>query len=200
LGSHEQYKQLNKAYTNAIHLLSLIDELLDISKIESSEVDLNISEFNVSELVTEVVDMLKSQCEKKSLRLEVECNNCGLLLSDRSKIKQILIILIDNAIKFTQAGNVSISSWGEDQRIIFQIRDTGSGIKKENLDLIFNPFYQEDSAVAREYDGTGLGLTICKQFLDMLSGKIEVQSELGKGSRFTFYLPRTNPPKVNDNE
>ncbi len=196
----EQYKQLNKAYTNAIHLLSLIDELLDISKIESGEVDLHISEFNVSELVTEVVDMLKPQCEKKSLRLEVECNNCGMLLSDRSKIKQILIILIDNAIKFTQAGSISINSWGEDQRIFFQINDTGSGIKKENIDFIFKPFYQEDSAVAREHEGTGLGLAIGKQFIDMLSGKIEVQSEYGKGSRFTFYLPRTNNSRVNEHE
>lgn len=191
----EQVTQLNKAHNSAVHLLSLINELLDLSKIEAGKVDINVTEFNVAELVIEVTDMLKPLCEKKSLRLEVECNNCGLLSSDRGKVRQILIILIDNAIKFTKAGSVSVTSWIEDNKIWFKISDTGTGIRDENISLIFTPFYQEDSAGDREYEGTGLGLAICKQFIGMLSGDIDVSTQYGKGSDFIFYLPVTDNKK-----
>ncbi|RDH85242.1 MAG: hypothetical protein DIZ80_02155 [endosymbiont of Galathealinum brachiosum] len=188
----EQVLQLNKAHSSAKHLLSLINELLDLSKIEAGKADLNIKEFNVAELVTEVTDMLKPLCEKKSLRLQVECNNCGLLSSDQMKIRQILIILIDNAIKFTQSGSISVKSWLENNKVWFEVKDTGSGIKVSNIDIIFTPFYQEDSKGDKQHDGSGLGLAICKQFLDMLSGDIEVISVQGKGSRFIFNLPESD--------
>lgn len=188
----EQALQLNKAHSSANHLLSLINELLDLSKIEAGKADLNIKEFNVAELVIEVTDMLKPLCEKKSLSLQVECNNCGLLSSDQIKVRQILIILIDNAIKFTQSGNISVRSWLEKGKVWFEVKDTGSGIKISNIDIIFTPFYQEDSKGGREHEGSGLGLAICKQFLDMLSGEIKVISEQGKGSSFIFNLPESN--------
>jgi signal transduction histidine kinase len=186
----EQIKQLTKAHNSAQHLLSLINELLDLTIIETGKTNLNINEFNITKLVTEVTDMLKPLCEKKSLRLQVECNNCGNIKSDEGKVRQILIILIDNAIKFTQSGSITVKSWGEEDRVWFEIIDTGSGIKEESLDLIFTAFYQEDSAEDRAFEGTGMGLALCKQYIHMLSSEISVVSTLNKGSCFTFYLTR----------
>jgi len=188
----EQVKQLTKAHSSAKHLLSLINELLDLSIIESGKVSLKIAEFKVAELLIEVTDMLKPLCEKKSLRLHVEYNNCGLLLSDQGKVRQILIILIDNAIKFTQQGSINVKSWGEKDKVWFEITDTGSGIDTENIEMIFMPFYQEDSAGDREHEGTGMGLALCKQYLNMLGGDIEVTSQPEQGSRFSFYINRKN--------
>jgi len=188
----EQVKQLTKAHSSAKHLLSLINELLDLSIIEAGKVNLKTAQFNVAELVTEVTEMLKPMCEKKSLRLQVECNNCGVLLSDQGKVRQVLIILIDNAIKFTQSGSITVKSWGEVDKVWFEITDTGSGIKEKNLELIFTPFFQEDSAGDREHEGTGMGLTLSKQYINMLNGDIDVTSQPGSGSRFRFYINRRN--------
>lgn len=188
--SEEQKTQLTLVKNSADHLLSLINDILDISKIEAGKVELSPKEFLLDEVVKEVEQSFSYQVTEKGLGLVIDMPERITLLSDRRRVKQILINLVSNAVKFTHQGGVTITGRilpGE--RLEISVADTGIGIKPEILDKLFSPFQQIDTSLTRQYEGTGLGLYLCKTLLTLLQGDISVRSEYGKGSVFTAVLP-----------
>lgn len=187
--NEEQKKQLGIVRVNALHLLDLINDVLDLSKVEAGKVDINYSDINVSDLFDELLAMFAPQVNEKKLTLNIKpVTDVTIINSDHEKIRQILSNLIANAIKFTDKGKVSVSFEYRPDYSCFTVCDTGIGIPKENVDKIFNCFYQVDDNNQREYHGTGLGLAISQRFAELLGGFISIKSEVGKGSCFSFFV------------
>ena len=185
---------LHKIRSAGKHLLSLINDVLDLSKIEAGKMTLFIEEFNVAEMVEDVVATIQPLMEKNSNTLEVEYPaDCGTMRGDLTKIRQTLFNLLSNASKFTERGSVKLqierlqNPAGE--RILFTVTDTGIGMSKEQLGKLFQAFTQADASTTRKYGGTGLGLVISRKFCQMMGGDISVTSEPGKGSKFVVDLP-----------
>jgi PAS domain S-box-containing protein len=179
---------------NASELSNLINNLLDLSKMESGKVPLVIEPVDLGHLLSEVFENVKGLISGK--RIEIRWNiQEGLvpIQSDPSKIRQVLLNLLSNAIKFTEAGSITLSASNYERGIQFSIADTGVGMKQEDLPYIFEPFRQIDGSITRKVGGSGLGLTIVKNVLTLLHGKIEVRSESGRGSTFTVFLPERLP-------
>lgn len=188
--NEEQKNQLTMVKNSANHLLSLINDILDISKIEAGKVDLSISEFELGDVVKEVVEIISPAANEKDLKVIVEQPpGKAMLLSDRRRVKQILVNLAGNAVKFTERGHVKISAFTEGGELEIRVSDTGPGIKEENMRLLFNPFQQVNSEVARKHEGTGLGLHLCRKLVELLGGDIRAESEYGNGSTFAFKIP-----------
>ena len=185
--NEEQKKQLKMVYGSSKHLLALINDLLDISKIESGELEPELEEFNLADAGIEVRDSLKPKAEDKALKLIWDMLDINVV-SDERRFKQILVNLVNNAIKFTQAGEVEVKAIEKDKNIEVIVKDTGVGIKKEDIHKLFAPFAQLEYTVSEE-KGTGLGLYLVRNLVQLLNGKILVESEYGKGSTFTFTLP-----------
>lgn len=186
----EQRKQLGMVRDSGRHLLALINDVLDISKIEAGRVDVVCEPFDMREVVQHVTNNVMPLAQKKGLTVESRVNSgLGLLNSDRRRVEQILLNLMGNAVKFTEHGEVCISCAIESGSAVFQVRDTGIGIAPEEIDGLFKPFHQIDTGLTRRHEGTGLGLAICKRLADRLGGTIEVESALGYGSTFTLRLP-----------
>jgi PAS domain S-box-containing protein len=185
----EQKKQLTMVQGSATHLLELINEILDISKIESGKVDLTIEPVPVDVVVRETVKGVMPQAAAKGLELEVVVPEGLVLRSDRRRFKQILMNLLSNAIKFSDKGVVRIAVEAREGDLRLSVSDTGIGIRPEDLGKLFAPFQQVDMTVTKPYEGTGLGLYLCKKILTMLGGEISVRSEYGRGSTFTFNVP-----------
>lgn len=186
----EQKKQLKMVKNSANHLLSLINDILDISKIEAGKVELSPEEFIFDGVVGEVVESFSNQVTEKGLEFLTNFPQGITLLSDRRRVKQILINLVSNAVKFTKQGSVKITGRIlPGKRVEISVIDTGIGIKKETMDKLFSPFQQIDMSLTKQYEGTGLGLYLCKTLLGLLGGDISVKSEYGKGSVFTVVLP-----------
>jgi len=187
--SEEQRKDLHTVYTNSKHLLELINDLLDLSKIEAGKVVLNYEAFTISELLDGVVPSMGQLAREKGLTLTYSvAPDIDHLYADKAKTKQVLINILGNAVKFTNEGSVKLNVAEADSDIIFSVTDTGMGIKEEDLEAIFDSFKQVGPAQIAGYEGTGLGLAISKQFIEMQGGRIWAESELGKGSTFTFTL------------
>ncbi|WP_156254639.1 ATP-binding protein [Sandarakinorhabdus oryzae] len=188
----EQAKQLGMVRSSARHLLELVNDVLDISKIEAGELDIFARPFDLRTAVDRTVTLLAPAAEAKALRLSVHWDLADtLILSDQRRIEQILINLVNNAIKFTEAGAVRIELAAlPDDRIEIRVVDTGIGIDLRDMDTLFQPFRQIDSGLARQHEGTGLGLAICRRLLDFLGGSITVESRIGHGTMFTINLPR----------
>ncbi len=180
-------------------LLGIISDILDISQIETSKVKLNLTEFLVIDLIEEVVNAVQPIIKTIGNTLTVEYNReqLGTLYADQQKVKQILLNLLNNAIKFTHRGHITFTinrkQQGEGNQstdlLTFQVADTGIGIEPEKLESIFEAFNQADNSTTRRYEGTGLGLAISQHFSRLMGGQITVSSELGKGSVFTVRLP-----------
>ena len=173
------------------HLKSLINDVLDLSKIEANRLELNVSCFDMVQLVNDVHAMFSPQAKAKTLRLVLE-NKVGdefYTRLDLMRVKQILINLCANAIKFTQSGQVVIVLNKSEQGIVFIVKDTGIGMNSSQLKLIFEYFSQADNSISRRFGGTGLGLSLSQQLASMMGGYISVQSEYKKGSQFSFFLP-----------
>jgi len=180
-------------------LLGIISDILDISQIETSKVKLNLAEFPVIDLIEEVVNAVQPIIKTIGNTLTVEYNReqLGTLYADQQKVKQILLNLLNNAIKFTHRGHITFATNREQQGegnhttdlLCFQVTDTGIGIESEKLESIFEAFNQADNSTTRRYEGTGLGLAISQHFSRLMGGQITVSSELGKGSVFTVRLP-----------
>ncbi len=186
----EQHKQLTMVQDSSRHLLALINDVLDISKIEANELKVRSECFDMKESLEKVIRTVSPLAEKKNLPLAVTISpDVGNLTSDQRRVEQILINLINNAIKFTKEGEIRVDCVKKDSWIVTQVSDTGIGILPEDLNKLFQPFQQLDVGTARQHEGTGLGLSICKKLLDLLGGKITVESEWGKGSTFTISLP-----------
>lgn len=172
------------------NLSALMDDLIDISRIEAGVIDLHISSFNLCDLLKELELFFDKSAKEKNLEISFSCNlKDGIIESDRSRIVQILNNLISNAIKFTEKGHVHVKVGQSGNRLEFSVIDSGIGIKEEDLAIIFDRFTQADMGLTRMYGGTGLGLSIAKGYVEYLGGKISVKSEFGKGSEFTFTIP-----------
>jgi signal transduction histidine kinase len=189
--NEEQRKDLSSVDSNGKTLLSLINDILDITRIEAGKLPLNITEFTAPELVSEVMAELDPIIARSKLKVSTELDAAATIVrSDRQKVKQILRNLLSNALKFTHEGSVTvIAAHKPVQEVWLAVRDTGIGIACENQQKVFEDFHQVDSSLTREYGGTGLGLAICARLATVLGGRITLVSELGKGSTFTLILP-----------
>jgi signal transduction histidine kinase len=186
----EQKKQLGMVQNSARHLLSLINDVLDLSKIEAGQLKTNIQQFNLPEVINKVVETNKPFADKKNLIMTVSIDeNVNDIKSDSLRVQQILLNLLNNAIKFTEAGRINIKCFTTGNFVKIQIADTGIGIESEKIDQLFKPFVQLETGLTRGHEGTGLGLSICKKLTEMLHGTIGVDSKYGTGSTFTVSLP-----------
>jgi len=194
----EQKKQLKMVKGSSHHLLNLINDVLDISKIEAGEVEVSKDKFSLRLVIAQVVESLRPLAEQKGLCLSAQISpEVDMLVSDERRFRQVFINLVNNAIKFTEKGEVRIVCRTRDSRIEVEVTDTGIGIREEEMDKLFKPFQQLDIGTSRRYEGTGLGLSVCKRILDVLGGTIQVKSQFGKGTTFAFTLP-LNLEEAND--
>ena len=190
--SDQQRKSLTRIDSNSRHLLALINDILDITRIEAGRMPLNLSTFRFPELVNEVMSELEPIIKRSNLVVSARMpRSLPSLKSDRQKVKQIVLNLLSNALKFTPAGSVTISAThnGKNRFVDIAVKDTGVGIPPDDQVKVFEDFRQLDSSPARGYGGTGLGLSICRRLSQMLGGTIELESEPGRGSTFTLRLP-----------
>lgn len=199
--TEEQTKQLGMVRGSARHLLDLINDILDLSKIEANQLELRFEKFDLQESIEQTISVLKPNAEKKGLTFNYETNgNISNWSSDRRRIEQILINLINNAIKFTERGQITvsvdvISPYTNPNSLIYssairvRVKDTGIGIKPEHMSLLFQPFRQIDSGLSRQHEGTGLGLTICRRLATLLGGEILASSDWPNGSEFSMIIP-----------
>jgi signal transduction histidine kinase len=187
-----QRKSLTRIDSNSRHLLALINDILDITRIEAGRMPLNVSSFKVSDLVNEVMSELEPIIRRSNLTVSARVKaTLPVLKSDRQKVKQIVLNLLSNALKFTTNGSVIIVAVLDPKThtLAIAVRDTGVGIPQESRSKIFEDFRQLDNSPARGYGGTGLGLSICRRLAQMLGGSIELESAVGEGSTFTLRLP-----------
>jgi signal transduction histidine kinase len=193
----EQAKQLGMVQGSARHLLELINDVLDLSKIEAGQLEVRHEPLDLLELVGRVTDSVKPLAEKKGLTLRLHAPaTLTPLVSDRRRVEQILLNLLNNAIKFTDRGDVTLTvepvlNAGSQQPELLRlcVADTGIGMAESELAQLFLPFRQLDSGLERRHEGTGLGLAICRRLTQLLGGTIGVKSSPGQGSVFTLSLP-----------
>jgi PAS domain S-box-containing protein len=187
----QQEEALAKTYSTSQHLLELINDILDLSKIEAGKMPLHIEPVRVAEVVSELAESLQPMLRRKDLELELRFpGDLPVLDTDRTKLKQVLLNLLSNAIKFTHEGLITVSAAALDQeRVRITVADTGIGIRAEDMEAIFEDFRQADQSRTREYGGTGLGLSITRKLLSLLGGVISVESTYGSGTRFHIDLP-----------
>ncbi|MHC4874195.1 MAG: response regulator, partial [Planctomycetota bacterium] len=174
---------------NGRQLLNLINDILDISKIEAGRMDLTLMEFSPESVIQEVAATVKPLSEEKNLEFTVSADSLPDMKSDRGKLKQILLNLLSNAVKFTEEGKVSLCVFADENDITFNVSDTGIGIPENSLNQVFEEFRQADGSNTRRYDGTGLGLSISQRLARLLGGEISVESKVNSGSTFTLVLP-----------
>lgn len=187
----EQKKQLGMISDSAEHLLALINDVLDISKIEAGQLKVEAGAVEVRPLVEKAVRTVKPLAEGKNLALDLEIDpEAGTVIADSRRVEQVLLNLLSNAIKFTDKGSVRVRCTADGAMIRIRVTDTGIGIQKEYLERLFKPFTQIETGLARKYEGTGLGLSISKRLVTLMGGEITVESEPGRGSTFSFTLPR----------
>ena len=186
----EQEKQMTMVYRNAKHLLSLINDVLDLSKLDADKVVIRCQPFDLPSLVEKAVASMTPQAQQKGLKLEVDlAEEIGTMTSDERRVEQVLLNLLDNAIKFTEKGWLRVEGRIIDKQLRITVQDTGIGIRAEDMDKLFTTFRQLESTATRTHYGTGLGLVICKKLITMLRGTIRAESEYGVGTRFIFALP-----------
>ena len=189
-GQEDLLPDLGKIRSAGRHLLGVINDVLDLSKIEAGRTDLYLETFSVDTLLDDVAATVRPLAEGKGNRLEIrKGDGLGEMYSDLTKVRQTLLNLSGNASKFTEAGTVTISASRDGEDIVFEVTDTGIGIAPEHMDRLFQPFSQAESSTARRFGGTGLGLVISRRFCEMLGGSVTLQSEPGVGSTFTVRLP-----------
>jgi PAS domain S-box-containing protein len=193
LDPEELNADLGKIESAGRHLLGLINDILDLSKIEAGKMELYLERFQIPVTLQEIVFTVQPLVQKNGNQLQVDWEpEIGEMYADVTKVRQILFNLLGNACKFTHQGTIFLRVFQKQGEMIgFEVRDTGIGMTPEQLDKLFQPFTQADTSTTRKYGGTGLGLTIAKQFCQMMGGNLTVDSQLGKGSTFTIYLPVT---------
>ena len=187
----KQKEYINDIYVSGVHLLGMINEILDISKIESNAMNINYSKFDLNMSINEVINVIKPLIQKKNITLNCDIKPNIELEADYQKIQQILYNLLSNAIKFTpNNGEISIITEIEEDSIIIKIKDTGIGIDSKYLGKIFGKFVQLHSVYTKKESSTGLGLTITKELVELHKGKIYVESKINEGSTFIVKLPQ----------
>jgi signal transduction histidine kinase/CheY-like chemotaxis protein len=189
--SDSQLEGIQTINKSGNHLLGLINDILDISKIEAGKQELNKEEFDLGALINELKTLFLARCSEKGLALEMENYPEGetIIYGDLGKLRQVMLNLIGNAVKFTDSGSVGcrFSNKGSDNHFLFEVTDTGSGIPKDAQELIFEPFKQDEEGINK--GGTGLGLAISHKQIKQMDGELKLDSEPGKGSRFYFSIP-----------
>lgn len=205
--NEEQSKQLDMVQASARHLLALVNDVLDISKIEAGQLEVARKPFDLRRSIEKVVATVKPQTEAKGLNLRVDiAEDLGTAISDERRFGQVLLNLLSNAVKFTERGEISLAAEliadlrsngveSEQRSIRLRVSDTGIGIRSEDLPTLFQPFRQIDSGLSRNHEGTGLGLAICRRLTDLMGGEIRAESEWGVGSTFIVTLPLLAPEK-----
>lgn len=193
-GNPDQVADLRKIHGSGRHLLALINDILDLSKVEAGRMDLYLESFDVGEMIRDVVATVEPLVAKNSNRLETNLgDNLGTVRADLTKVRQSLFNLLSNAAKFTREGTITLSAGRETKadgdRIFMTVADSGIGIPEEKLGKIFEEFSQADLSTTRDYGGTGLGLSITRRFCQMMGGDVTVTSKPGEGSSFTIELP-----------
>lgn len=186
-------KDVDQVLSQAYHLLNLINEVLDLSKVEAGRIDLDYATLELAPLIDQVIATCKPVAEKRGNTLEVTWSDkLDSMIADATRVRQCLLNLVGNACKFTEDGSVGIivETSGNDL-VSFHVEDTGIGLTDEQIRKLFDPFVQADASITREYGGTGLGLTITRRLARAMGGDITVKSELGAGSTFTLTLPIT---------
>jgi signal transduction histidine kinase len=201
----EQQKQLDMVRSSARHLLALVNDVLDLSRIEAGQLDIDCEPFDVLAALSRLVESIRPQAATKGLTVHVHlASDLGMMVGDERRFEQIVLNLLGNAVKFTDQGSLTLSAErcsDADQVdssisgpvIRLRVSDTGPGIKPEYLSDLFQPFRQIDSGLARNHDGTGLGLAICRRLAGLMGGTIGVESQYGHGSTFTVTLPLKEP-------
>ncbi len=185
-----QKENLQKVLISSEHLLNLINGLLDLSKIEAGRMEVYAETFRLSDVVRMATSTVEPMLKDGRVRLVTEiAPDIPPLKTDREKLKQAVLNLLSNAAKFTEKGEIKVAAWRENGNVKLSVSDSGIGMKREALDYIFEEFRQADMSSTRRYGGTGLGLAIVKKFINLMGGEIGVESEAGKGSKFTITIP-----------
>lgn len=198
--TEEQMENVKTIYESGDILLALINDILDLSKIESGKMVVNEEAFYLLEFLNSVMSLFRPKAEEKGLKLNLKIDKdiSSQIVSDPDKIRQIIINLIGNAVKFSDSGKIDVSAKmkekdDETDILTISVKDTGIGIPQKKIEAIFDPFSQVDASTTRRYGGTGLGLSITKNLVELFDGKIRVTSREGKGSTFTFSIPVKRP-------
>ena len=186
-------EDLDKIHSSGTHLLTLINDLLDISKIEAGKMELHLEDFKLKDMISLIEATTKPLLDKNSNKFVVKIDeSIETMKNDETKLKQVLLNMISNSSKFTKEGKVSlIISEEAKNRIKFEISDTGIGMTENQLENVFEEFTQAETSTSKDYGGTGLGLPICKKLTELMGGKIEVQSKIGEGTTFSITVPKT---------
>lgn len=183
---------------NCFRLLRAINNLIDSSKLDSGNLNLYLANHNIIETLEGIVNNAKPYAEDKGLKISLKTKYKNITTAfDEEKLSRAVLNLISNAIKFTQKGNINVEVKKKEKTIYISIKDTGIGIPEDKIDSIFDPFIQVDSSLTRNYEGSGLGLSIAKSIVDLHNGQLKVKSRVGKGSTFTIELPVR---LINENE
>jgi PAS domain S-box-containing protein len=183
---------IERIFNNSKHLLILIEELLDFSRLQSDRLELAPEPFDLAELANDTVEELTSLAAHKQLELRAEMPKTGILVcNDQKRVRQILVNLLSNAIKFTETGSVVLAVRESRDRVIITVQDTGIGIAPDDQAEIFQEFWQVNQTSTRHHSGTGLGLAIVKTLVQLMQGKITLESQLGQGTTFEVELPRS---------
>ncbi|MGE5507845.1 MAG: ATP-binding protein [Chitinophagales bacterium] len=193
--TEKQKDYLRNILTSARHLLALITDMLDLSRIEQGRMVLNPQEVSLADVAAAAQTMFSRQAGEAGLALQVEVpTDLPLLWADPIRLKEVLCNLISNAIKFTPQGSVWVRAWAEAGEVVAEVEDTGIGIKPEDQEVIFDEFVQAESAYHRRFEGAGLGLPLSKKLVELHGGRITLESAVGKGTRVRVYLPCSGQP------
>jgi PAS domain S-box-containing protein len=184
-----QIKQLNLIHASGKHLLNLINDVLDLSRIEAGRLELDCEDFQPGEVIEEAIRTLALQTAQKKLTVHSRVDFAGIIYSDRKRFFQIVLNLLNNAVKFTQHGTIDIAVAAQGDQLVVRVTDTGIGIPEDKLSTLFQAFSQVEGSSRRRHEGTGLGLYLCKKIITVLQGEITVDSEPNRGSVFTFRIP-----------
>ncbi|MFO7831002.1 MAG: ATP-binding protein [Desulfuromonadaceae bacterium] len=186
----EQRNQMHLVQKSSRHLLTLINDVLDISKIEAGQLELSPTTFEVRTSIEKMLAIIEPLATEKDLTLQCRiAPEVGLISTDQRRLEQILLNLLSNAVKFTDSGQVGVDCYCVEDGYVVEVNDSGIGIAEEHIPELFCAFYQVDSGLARRHEGTGLGLYICKKLVDMMGGSIQVESRSGIGTTFRIQLP-----------
>jgi PAS domain S-box-containing protein len=189
--SDSQRRQLDRIGASAHHLLMLIDEVLTLSRVEAGKESAHIEPVDIARVLDDAASIIEPLARQKSLEFRVIGPERPIVIeSDAGKLRQAVLNLLSNAVKFTGRGSVTLRAYDATDAIVFEVRDTGIGIAAENLQRIFEPFWQVETSTTRTAPGTGLGLAVTRRLADLLGGEVSVQSAVGEGSVFTLRLPR----------
>jgi signal transduction histidine kinase len=188
--SPDQLEYLERIRRSQQHLLGIINDILNFSRIEAGQVSYEIVPVRVSEVADAVAPMIQPQAETKNIEVELTASPSVCVKADRGKLEQVLLNLLSNAVKFTAEGKITISSFEDADRAGLRVHDTGIGIPADKLTSIFEPFVQVGRSLTTPHEGTGLGLAISRDLTRAMGGELLVESEMGKGTTFTISLKK----------